>query len=92
MPDRPIVTQKKIRELGLHSPYNPDLDHRIIIIYFNLFRTPPDAVNFVSMKERKNHLSRFFVQKPLRIYSISIMILSGEWQKIIDDNGAYIAL
>ena len=47
--------------------------------------------NFDSLEDCKRHLEQFFAQKDKKFWEDGIMKLPGKWQKIVEQNGKYIA-
>jgi len=93
-----LITQQKLLELGwdvlLHPPYSPDLTFSD----FHLFRSLQNSFNgksFNSLVEIKNHLEKFFAEKPgkpslKRFWKDRIFKLSERWRKVVEQNGTYI--
>jgi histone-lysine N-methyltransferase SETMAR len=92
-PHTSITTQQKLRELGwevlMHLPYSSD----IAPSNHHLFRSMQNSlhnVKFNSKEECENYLFQFFEQKAENFYSNGIMVLAEKWQKVIEQNGAYL--
>ncbi|XP_025163373.1 histone-lysine N-methyltransferase SETMAR-like [Harpegnathos saltator] len=92
-PHTSLTIRQKLRELGwevlMHPPYSPDL----VPSDCHLFRSVQNSLNgvkLVSKEACENHVSQFFDQKPQKFYSDGIMVLLEKWQKVIEQNGAYV--
>ena len=88
-----LITRQKLLELGWdvlpYSPYSPDLAPSD----FHLFRLLQNSLNgksFNSLVEIKNHLEKFFAEKPERFWKDGIFKLPERWRKIVEQNGIYI--
>ncbi|KOX75124.1 Histone-lysine N-methyltransferase SETMAR [Melipona quadrifasciata] len=87
-----LITRQKLLELGWdvlsHPPYLPDLAPSD----FYLFRSLQNFLNgknFNSLAEIKNHVEKFFVEKPERFWNDGIFKLLERWRKVIEQNGTY---
>lgn len=92
-PHTAIRTRQKLLELGWevlpHPPYSPDLAPSD----FHLFRSLDTSLRgkkFQNDTEVKNHLDRFFREKPKEFYTRGIMKLIDRWSEVIRKNGDYI--
>ncbi|XP_018046256.1 PREDICTED: histone-lysine N-methyltransferase SETMAR-like [Atta colombica] len=88
-----LITRQKLLELGWdvlpHPPYSPDLAPSD----FHLFRPLQNSLNgksFNSLVEVKNHLEKFFAEKPERFWKDGIFKLPERWRKVVEQNGTYI--
>ncbi|XP_012060168.1 PREDICTED: histone-lysine N-methyltransferase SETMAR-like [Atta cephalotes] len=88
-----LITRQKLLELGWdvlpHPPYSPDLAPSD----FHLFRSLQNSLNgksFNSLIEIKNHLEKFFAEKPERFWKDGIFKLPERWRKVVEQKGTYI--
>ncbi|XP_011154625.2 histone-lysine N-methyltransferase SETMAR-like [Harpegnathos saltator] len=92
-PHTSLTTRQKLRELGwevlMHPPYSPDLTPSDYHLFPSL-QNSLNGVKLVSKEACKNHVAQFFDQKPQEFYSDGIMVLPEKWQKVIEQNGAYV--
>jgi len=87
-----LITRQKLLELGWdvlpHPSYSPDLASSD----FQLFRSfnSLNGKSFNFLVEVKNHLEKFFAEKPERFWKDEIFKLSEKWRKVAEQNGTYI--
>lgn len=91
-PHTSLATRNRLRELGwevlLHPPYSPDLAPSD----FHLFLSMANALGTVKLDSREaceKWLSEFFESRGKDFYEKGIMKLPSNWQKVIEQNGAY---
>jgi len=71
-----------------HPSYSPDLAPSD----FHLFRSLQNSLNgknFNSLVEIKDHVEKFFAEKPERFWKDGIFKLPERWRKV-EQNGTYI--
>ena len=88
-----LTTQQKLLELGLdvlsHPTYSPDLAP----CDYHLFRSLQNSLNgkkFNSLVDIKNHIDKFFVEKPQKFWEDGIFKLPERWRKVVEQKGTYI--
>ncbi|KZC13194.1 Histone-lysine N-methyltransferase SETMAR, partial [Dufourea novaeangliae] len=86
-------TRQKLLELGWdvlpHPPYSPDPAPSD----FHLFRSLQNSLNgknFNSLVEIKNHIEKFFAEKPARIWKDGNFKLPERWKQVVEQNSTYI--
>ena len=89
-----LMTRQKLLQLGwevlIHLPYTPT----IAPLDFYLFRSLQNSLNgknFHSLEDCKRYLEQFFVQKDNKFWEDGFMKLPERWQKVVEQNGEYIA-
>ena len=64
--------------------------HFGISTYFGLYKILLMEKNFNSLEDCKRHLEQFFPQKDKKFWEEGIMKLPERWQKVVEQNSAYI--
>lgn len=86
------ITLEKINQLGwerlIHPPYSPDIAPSDFHLFASLahFLSGRTFDNFNALK---NGLQTYFDQKSVEFYRRGIELLTGKWQKIVNNNGCY---
>jgi len=86
-----LITRQKLLELDCSIPST--IFTRPRASDFHLFRLSQNSLNgksFNSLVEVKNHLKKFFAEKPERFWKDGIFKLPERWRKIVEQNGTYI--
>lgn len=76
-------------EILPHPPYSPDLapsDYHL----FQALDISLTRLTFASLDSLKNYLDGLFKGKSINFFEAGIMKLPERWQKVIDNNGAYL--
>ncbi|OAD59371.1 Histone-lysine N-methyltransferase SETMAR, partial [Eufriesea mexicana] len=88
-----LITRQKLLELDWdvlpHPPYSSDLAPSD----FHLFQSLQNSFNgknFYSLVKIKNHIEKFFAEKPERFWKDGIIKLPERWRKVVEQNGTYI--
>ncbi|XP_011141333.1 histone-lysine N-methyltransferase SETMAR-like [Harpegnathos saltator] len=88
-----LTTRQKLRELGwevlMHPPYSPDLapsDYHL----FRFLTYSLKGVTLPSKEACEDHVVKLFNKKSRQYYNTGIMVLPKKWQKVIEQNGAYV--
>jgi len=92
-PHKSLVTRQKLRELGwevlLHPPNSPDLapsDYHLFLFMANAL----GSLKLATRESCENWLSEFFANREASFYKRGIMKLSSRWERVIEQNGAYL--
>ena len=63
---------------------------RPLSIYFDHYKIPLMEKLQLFSRDKKNHLEKFFAEKPERFWKDGIFKLPERWRKIVEQNGIYI--
>jgi len=91
-----LITRQKLLELGWGCSIPSTIFTRrsLALSDFHLFRSLQNSLNgksFNSLVEVKNHLEKFFTEKPERFWKDGIFKLPERWRKLfVEQNSTYI--